>query len=238
METQKININAVPGVSEIIIREGKAIEPERERKPLVIIGTIDAPFRFLKNRISDLTEFLHNCNIAVDKEAGKIVLSLYETSELGDSVTGTIILDENIKAFGINNGKYMTPEDMSNFLRIRKHYFESEAEYSNIFTALRNFRAKVNQQVAAIKDDAGNYEQKKEQVVEHNIPKTFKLNMPVFKGMPKVLFEVEFLVNKTLDVTLYSAQLIQLEDELRNQYLSEVVEKIAEVAPEIVIINK
>lgn len=232
MENEKLNITAAPGVSEIIIRHGEA---HRVFDPVGvdIKGTINAPLLYLKNRYSTLTAIA--CMVIVSIVEGMITLTINEHNEIHDRIQGSIRIHPNIESFGINNGKYVSPEDMSNFLRARKHLFESQATYTDVFTALRNFRAKVNQQINAIKDDSGNFEKKKEQAVEHNIPKTFKLNLSIFKGMPKVSFEVEFLVNKDLDITMYSTELIQLTDELREKYITEVVEQIGEVAPDIVI---
>ena len=233
----KINVTAAEGTSTLIIRDGEA-EPIHERKPLDITGTIDTPARFLRNRVLLIGTIAgyKACHVLVDKSVGQISLSIDENSDFADYVTGKIVISDVITNFGINSGKYYTPEDMANFLKSRKHHFESEAIYVDVFTALRQFRATVNQKIAAIKDDMGNYEQKKEQVVEHNIPKAFKLTVPIFKGMPKVSFEVEFIVSKGLDVTLSSTELMQITDELRDKYITEVIEDIEKVAPDIVIL--
>lgn len=230
---ENIEIHTAAGTTELVIREGEAF-PAREKNPLKIKGSLDAPLRFIKNRIGLLPQF--ESNILVNIEKGTVSLMIGEKSELHDLIEGELTPTENITQFGINNGKYISPADLSNFLRARKHLFESQAQYTEIFTALRNFKAKVNQEIAAIKDDSGNYEQKKQQIVDHNVPRSFKVNIPLFKGMPKVTFEVEILVNKDLDVTMYSTELIQITDELREKYLNEQVAEIEKIAPDIVIL--
>lgn len=232
---KKINITAAPGVSEIIIREGHAL-PVHEPGTLNITGTIDAPLRFLKNRYVAAQLNALDCHILVNKEKGYITLVIDEKNHYCHGIAGMINVNESITKFGINNGKYVTPDEMSNFLRERKHLFESQAQYSDVFSALRTFKARVDQQINSIRDDSGNYDLKRKQAVEHNVPKSFKLCLPIFKGMPKITFEVEVLVNNSLEVTLYSTELIQLTDELRDKYVSDVVDEIEKVSPDIVII--
>ena len=78
---------------------------------------------------------------------------------------------------------------------------------------------------------------RKKQIVEHNLPKSFRLELPLYKGMPKVEIEVECLVNKALEVTMYSSDLIQMKEELKMTYLEDIMKQISEVASELVIIN-
>ena len=233
--TEKINIVAGEGVSQIIIREGKALEIFNPI-PLNIKGTIDAPLRFIKNRL-DLHELGVNCNVQVDQDKGSITLYIEETSKFMGTIEGTLVVNKDITDFGINDGRYYIPEVLADFLRLRKHLFKGSEQYMSVFSALRTFEAKINQELKAIKDDSGNFEQKKKQIVEHNLPKSFRLELPLYKGMPKVEIEVECLVNKALEVTMYSSDLIQMKEELKMTYLEDIMKQISEVAYELVIIN-
>lgn len=235
MENEKLNITLPDGTTEIIIREGEAA-PVREKKPLAIVGVINTPARFLKNRYEFLEGKTRACHVLVNSDKGMITLIVEENEELHDSIMGVISESDAIKNFGINNGDYVEPESLAEFLRMRKHYFVDQTEYANTFTALRSFSAKVNQEIATIKDDHGNYDLKKKQAVEHNVPKSFTISVPLFKGFPKRDIQVEILVNSSLKVTMYSADLIQLTDELREAYVMDTVEKIENIAPDIVIL--
>jgi hypothetical protein len=232
---ENIEIHTEPGTTTLIVREGKALDLFNP-SVVEIHGTIDAPLRFIKARLEEIQPH-KNCNILVNTETGKIGLSVDETNPFGAIIEGQLILNADIQNFRINDGKYQLPEDLATFLRVRKHLFKSPDTYMTVFTGLRSFTAKVNQVISAIRTDTGDYESKKSQAVEHNIPKGFTLLLPIFKGMPKVEVGIEILVDKNLNVTMYSSDLIQMEAELRELYLNDEVKAIQEIAPEIVIIN-
>lgn len=225
---------------ELIIRAGKAPDV-REKNPLAINGTLDAVLIFLKNRYApNIKEngLEYNTHILVDLEKGSISLVVEENNELSDQVKGMLSLTKDITEFEINDGRYETPEELAEFIRMRKHLFASPLEYTGVFTSLKSFTAKVNQEISQMSDDKGNYEMKRQQAVEHNVPKSFKLQVSIFKGQPKQIFEVEILVNKNLAVTMYSAELIQIMDEQGKKLVEDVVAEIRQIAPEIVIINQ
>ena len=236
MENQKINILVHEKVQELVIREGEALEVFNP-KSVIISGTIDAPLRFLLSRIEQVKLIVKSCHVLADFERGSIILEIDESSPFITRVTGELTENKDITEFNINNGKYYVPEDLSEFLKKRKHLFQSSESYISVFTALRTFEAKVNQELKSVKDDTGNYEQKKKQIVEHNVPRSFKIELPIFKGMPNVLIEVECSLNKNLEVTLYSAELIQMSSQLKTDYINDVLNGIKELAPEIAIIH-
>ena len=231
---ENIEIHTAAGITELVIREGKALELFNPSS-VEITGTIDAPLRFIKNRLGEIKPH-KKCNIRVSTETGKIILSVDETNPFGAIIEGQLIINSDIHNFRINDGKYVQPEELAIILRNRKHLFQTPDNFINTFVGLRSFTAKVNQELAAIRSDTGNYETKKIQAVEHNIPRSFRLTLPLFKGMPKVELEVEILVDKNLNVTMYSSDLISKEAELRELYMEYQVKAIQEIAPEIVII--
>jgi len=235
MSNQKIEIKAAEGTSEIIIREGTALGVFNP-KVVGIDGTIDAPYRFIKNRVEEIKPH-KQCNIRIALELGIITLAIAEKDPFGTTITGKLTINKDVTGFQINDGRYVLPEDLATFLRTRKHLFKSPDTYNSVFVGLRTFTAKVQQAISAIRSDTGDYESKKTQAVEHNIPKVFTLSLPIFKGMPKIDFEVEILVDKNLNVTMYSSELIQKDAELTALYLEDQVKAITEIAPEIVIIN-
>jgi len=235
MEEVKISVEGT--TAELVIRHGDAPKVY-DPVPLVIDGVIDSVSRWLQNRLELLSHFgaLERSHILVDFEKGEIELVVDETEHFSTFVKGTLQVHPNIQKFGINSGEFIIPEKMANHLKARKHLFESQSEYAAVYSALRAFKAKVNQEIDAIKDDRGNYELKKSQAVEHNIPGGFLLKVPLFKATNPVSIPVEFLVSPTLDVALSSTELIQLSDEMREQVIREEVARIEEITKAIVII--
>lgn len=230
-----INIISKEGKAEIIIREGEAPEVH-DPITVSINGTIDAVTRYLRNREIP-QEKQHDCFITVNKETGDIVLKIEEHSFFCDTIIAKIEEHPSITNFGINTGEHVLPEKMANHLKMRKHFFESQSEYASVYSALRAFKAKVNQAIEAIKDDRGNFDLKKAQVVEHNIPAGFNIKVPLFKGMDPVVVPVEFIVNSSLDVALSSTDLIQMIDEVRESAIDKQIKEIQEIASGIVVIN-
>ncbi len=231
MEEVKVLVSGQ--TSELIIRKGEAYkiyDPEK----INIQGCINTVARFLKNRISRLGEL--ECNIQADIEKGVIQLFINETNHFWGFVQSEITIHPDIVKFNINTGEYITPEKMANHLKMRKHLFDSQNEYSAVYSALKAFRAKVNQEIDAIKDDRGNYEMKKAQFIEHNIPEGFKIKVPLFKGTDPHEILIEFLVNSSLEVALSSTDLIQLSDETRSRLIHEELKEIEKVAAGIVVL--
>jgi hypothetical protein len=236
MEKNETNITVENGIKELIIRHGEAL-PLKEVQDINIYGTIDAPLRFIKNRKNEPSFVVNESHVTVNKEAGSIALFVFEHCTHSDIIGGKITISEKVNSFDLQSEKYRSPEDTANFLRKKKHFFDSEAEYTNIFTSLRTFRAKVEQQIAQIKDDTGNYEQKRIQAVEHNIPKTFTIRVPIFTGTDPVKVEVEILVSKSLDVALFSTDLMQKIDQMRDEIVDDVVQNIQKECPGLLVIN-
>lgn len=237
MEDVKILVSG--STSELIIRKGEASKVW-DPQPTKIEGVINTVSRFLKNRIpiidntDDQGSF--KCHILANKEDGGIHLIVDEHNHFNDEIKGIITVHPSIEKFSINSGEYILPEKMANFLKMRKHLFNSQSVYSSIYTALKTFKAKVNQEIDAIKDDRGNFEIKKAQVVEHNIPDKFDIKVPLFKGTQPVVIPVEFMVNSTLDVALSSTDLIQMIDQTREELIDKEIKDIQKIAPDIVII--
>lgn len=76
--------------------------------------------------------------------------------------------------------------------------------------------------------------------INTNLPQAFNLYMPIFKGMPAEIFEVETFASlngREVTFLLISPGAQSALEELRNKVIDEEVKKIREVAPDIVIIE-
>ena len=243
MDNKKINIHMDETSKELIIREGKAANIY-DPKAVGIKGTIDAVTRYLTNRINkneDESNFVNDhwqkqCHILADTTEGTVVLVVGEHEHFQDTIKAVLTVHPDIENFSINSGDYVSPDDMANFLKMRKHLFKSQADFADIFVALKSFEAKVNQDIKAASDDRGNFDHVRKQAVEHNVPKVFNLNVPLFKGQSKISFPVEFLVDRSLNVALSSTDLIQMLDEKGTELVEKELVEIQTIAPDVVII--
>ena len=76
--------------------------------------------------------------------------------------------------------------------------------------------------------------------VESNLPKSFTVNIPIFKGTAKQAIEVEFdhyLVNGEVLLQLVSPGANEVAEEYRDMCLDEVLAKIKNIAPQIAIME-
>lgn len=219
----------------LTIRTGEAPEvydPQR----LNIIGVIDTPFRWLEKRKDNIE--CKNCHILVSRDEMGIKLIIDEHNHFADNIGGKLILSEEFKRFGINDGKYTTGMELSDLIRMNRSCFESKNKAMELVTIMRNFKATVTTQIEASDDKKGNTAQLRRQTVEGNQPPSFELCIPIFKGQPKQHFTVEIDIDPdTLQATLVSPDAQDMIATQRDTLMNEVLGNIQELCPEIPIIE-
>lgn len=223
------------GVREIIIREGQAL-PAKEPIPVRIDGTIDAPARWAENRKSVIPQL--NSFMCINRQEMRITLVENETSSYFNRIIGTMTLSDKFKEFGINSGKYITNFEMAYLFKMNRSFFETKTICMELVSKLKNLKANVNKQIEASNNDRGNRRELTDQVVEHNIPESFKLKLPIFNGTDAQEVEVEINVDADdLSCTLISPHAKDLIERMRNEKINEVIERVKKACPDIVIIE-
>ena len=221
--------------AECVIRFGDALKPQ-EPRTVNIIGVIDTPLRWLEKRSAMIDH--QQCNIQVSRDAMVITLSIGEHDHYVDLISGKLILSEEYKRFGINEGKYITGMELSDLIRMNRTCFESKAKAMELVTIMRNFKGKVTSEIEASYDKMGNVSQLRRQTVEGNQPPSFELSIPIFKGQPKFTFTVEIDIDPdTLQATLVSPDAQDLIVEQRDSLMDAVISQIQGLCPDIPIIE-
>lgn len=245
METEKLQINLPEGSAEVIIREGAAVKVLDPKAPIKVdlSGIIGAPFEFLSKRISEGNQINQKrCHILIDREEVLIILVTSEDDEYNrGKVSGELEIHPKFKEFGINQPKGWEPKQLGDFFRMNKTFFPDKQENMKLVTDLKNFKAKVNANMEKSKQDNGSMNVSYSQVVDSNLPGSFKASLPVFKGMKNYDLEIEVIADVNgMDVTLHliCPAAVQLLEELRNQVIDEQITKFRELAPDIAIIEK
>lgn len=219
-----------------IIRFGDAL-PLKEPKAVSISGTIDAPARWIEKRKDDIVSA--DAHVLVDRDHMSITLKTDENSAYMDQIVGTLTLSTEMQEFGINTGEYMSCFDMADRIKQLRTYFETQQEAMKLVTELRSFKAKIDKELELSDDKRGNQTILRAQTVESNLPKSFKVNMPIFKGTEKRTFEVEVEINPNdLSCTLVSPDAHDIVVQERDSQMDGVLVRIAEAAPNIVIIEQ
>lgn len=225
---------------EVVLREGDAPEALNPKEPerVVINGTIDAPFRWLEKRVELINQ--KETNIIVNRDKMGIALTIDETNYYQTEINGILQASKEMQEFGINTEKKWEPIKLSQFFKMHRAFFKDKSENMSLVSTLKNFKAKVNQDIERSKEENGNRTDNYSQVVDSNLPKSFKLNVPLFKGFANEEIEVEIYADvdgRDVSLSLVSAGANEAIEEYKNKVIDEQLDAIRAIAPDIVIIE-
>lgn len=244
MEENKLNLvvpkdyNGTP--IEVIIREGEApvaLDPKEPEK-IFIQGTITSPLRWLEQRIQLINQ--KESHIFIVRDLMKIGLVINETDFYRTIIEGSLQPSKEMTDFGINTDKKWEPIKLSQFFKMHRAFFKDKTENMMLVSTLKSFKAKVNQDIERSKEENGSRVDNYSQVVDSNLPKSFKINVPLFKGFACEEIEVEVYADvdgRDVSLSLVSAGANETIEEYKNNVLDEQIRLISEIAPDIVIIE-
>ncbi len=244
MSENKLNVivpkdyNGTP--IEVVLREGEAPELLEIKEPerVVISGTIDTPFRWLEKRIELINQ--KASNIIVNRDVMGIALTVDETNYYQSDIRGELKTSKEMMEFGINTEKKWEPIKLSKFVKMHRAFFTDKSQNMMLVSTLKNFKAKVNQDIERSKEENGSKVDNYSQVVDSNLPKSFKLNIPLFKGFACEEIEVEIYADvdgRDVTLSLVSAGANEAIEEYKNKVIDEQLDAIRQIAPDIVIIE-
>ena len=241
-DNQPIVVNLPEGQNTLTLMQGTAPKQLDQLAPVKFeaSGIIDAPLEFLKKRVGDIDQ--HKAHIFVDRDNLGILLIFNEDDPYTQGKVGGILrMSKIFEKFGINTDKQWEPEQLGQFLKLNRTYFVSREENMKVVNALKTFDAKVNQSVQRETKENGNKAFSFRQAVDSNIPESFKLCLPVLSGGRSVEIDVETYA--TIDgahvsISLQSPGANDIVEDIRNNYITDIVEQLRQVAPEIVIIEQ
>lgn len=244
MSENKLNVvvpkdyNGAP--IEVVLREGEApvaLDP-KEPERVVINGTIDAPFRWLEKRVELINQ--KATNLIVNRDKMGLALTIDETNYYQTEINGILQASKEMMEFGINTDKKWEPIKLSKFIKMHRAFFTDKSQNMILVSTLKNFKAKVNQDIERSKEENGSKVDNYSQVVDSNLPKSFKLNIPLFKGFACEEIEVEIYADvdgRDVSLSLVSAGANEAIEEYKNKVIDEQLELIRQIAPDIVIIE-
>lgn len=245
MNTEKMNINVEQGTSELVIRELSSENPQvlpvLEPLKLDICCSITALYAFLEKRWGMEQIDKEHTHIIVDRDNLNVTLVCNENDERKKQVlTAKIQLARQFKGFHINDGYVWRPIDLGNFFRLSRSYFESRESNMSLVTLLKSFSAKVDTTIKREYADNGAITDNYEKAVDSNLPKSFKIRIPIFKGAPAESIEIETIATiegKVALLQLISSDAECIIEESRYNLINTELEKISKLCPEIPIIE-
>src|SRR5260221_1675340 len=240
--TQKLGeaiLLGLPADGNLNIVFGEQVKPLqlRDETPVKLIGILDSPARWLEAR-KDLLYGL-KCYVMVERESLLIELIIEERNHFKDLISGTLTYHPAFLKFGINNEKYITPAAMADKIKMNRSFFENKQVAMNLVTQLVDFKATVNREIEKKDDKRGNYKDLMQQAVSSNLPESFKMRLPIFKGEKARVLEVEVYIEaENLTCCLVSPEANEEMELLRDTAIDGVLERIKIALPAIVILEK
>lgn len=220
----------------------KAVESLPTKAPIKtnISGVISTPFDWLEKRIDTIDQ--KRATLVVNREKMEITLTVNENDEYSRGIIkGTVEFSDVFEKFGINNAESgWVPSKLGQFLRLNRGVFEDKEKCMVLVSTLKNFTAKAKTEIQKKRDPSGSMAEVYRSQVESNLPKSFTVNIPIFKGTAKTNIEVEFdhyLSNGEVLLQLVSPGANELCEEYRDRCLDDVIEKIRKIATDIPVLE-
>ena len=225
---------------EIIIREGEAPKALDKKEPLKVdvLGTITSPFEWLSKRVDLIDQ--KSSHLLVDRDRMSIALIIDEKDHYRSFICGKLECSKEMDEFGINTDKRWEPSKLSLFMKMHRAFFINKSDNMFLVSTLKNFKAKISQDVEKVKEENGSKVDCFSQVVDSNLPKSFKVNIPLFKGFPREEIEVETYADvdgRDVTLTLVSAGANEIIEEYKNKVIDEQLKRIVEIASDLTIIE-
>ena len=245
MDTEKINFNLAPGMerAEIIVRKGDAPRLLEPKAPIKtdITGTIGTVVEYLRKRVDTGQFEQRDCHILVNREKVKITLVINESDDYRyGTIAGKLAYNPKFLEFGINADMAWAPADLGLFFKMNRAFFTDRQANMELVTTLMNFTATINNKIERSVAENGSRTDNFVQVVNSNLPESFNLYMPIFKGMPSEIIQVETFAKvngREVSFVLLSPGAQNTLEELRDKVIDSELEQIREIAPDIAIIE-
>lgn len=233
----ELNITVENGVKEVDFRAGNLPDIHLGREIHVERVTVFAVHEFLSKSDVNETDILDS-TLVYSYETLSLNLVYKNTQRHPYFLSTSVVLNPDLEAFEINQGKKYNPFQLADFIKMNRHLFESKSVAMELVSVLKNIKANVNKAIEANKDDRGNRRALLDQVVQSNIPESFNIELPVFKGQPKLVVPVEIVLDEDLECMLVSPDLKQIITEEAERLIGGEVDKIRELWPSLRIYER
>ena len=231
---------------EVIIRKGEAAKapnplPTKEPLKTKISGVISTPFDWLEKRVDTIDQ--KHANILVDRENMSITLTVNEDDDYKKgTVIGKVEFTDIFKKTKINNSTDgWVPDRLGQFLRLNRGIANVDRnEWSKLVSALKSFKATVQSNIEKTRDSSGSRSDIFQMTVQSELPKSFQVNIPIFRGTPKTVIEVEFdhyVVDGDCVLQLVSPGANEAVESYRDKCIDDVLDQIRKIAPDIAIME-
>ena len=242
-----INIEHYTGEKpiEVVYRLGDAAQAQqplatKAPEKISVSGTISTPYEWLSKRIDTVDQ--KRANVVVDREKMTIQLTVNEDDYYNKKHVTLVRLKylKHLRSSVLMMVKGWIPAKLGQFLRLNRGLFEDKEKCMVLVSNLKNFNAKAKAEIEKQRDPSGSVADVYRCQVESNLPKSFTVNMAIFKGTAKQPIEIEFdhyLTNGEVFLQLVSPGANEVMESYRDKCIDEVLDKIKDIAPDIAILE-
>jgi hypothetical protein len=229
--------------AELIVREGAAVRELEPKAPVKtrLMGVIGAPVAYLEKRVATGQFTQERSHLLVNRAEISLLLVINEDDEyLRGTVEGKLEFHPKFTEFGVNTGRVWTPTELGTFFKMNRSFFPDKGENMKLVSDLMSFSATVSSKLEKTVRESGDRTDSFAQVVNSNLPKSFALSIPIFRGMKREALEVETFAKvngREVSFILISPGANQALEEIRDRAIDEQLEKIKSIAPSIAIIE-
>lgn len=204
--------------NEIIWREGEAA-PIREPLNLMASGDIRTVGTFIAGRdVPNLQGIDRESTlVTVDKDAGTIKLETDPNDQFGTVISGTLLINDDLKQFDINGSKMFSQKELIKLLKFSRIHFVDPLVQNDLLNAYKAFTFQTKTEGHAKGDDRGNKSVAYDKAVETNLPKEFSLKIPIYKGERSVTFRVDLCMDVTDGGAKFWCESIELHELLQTE---------------------
>lgn len=250
---QEIKLTTSEDQKELIIREGQALEL-KESLVINITGDIDTVASFVAKRyekvnnpgdrkgqpLSSLQVIERDLAVVTfDKKNLSISLDVNPQDFYGPKVSGKLEVSDELKPFFINEPEgIFSREKLVKLLRFNKRFFSDPLVHDAVLRAFQTLSLTGNTQLNASSDTRGNKAAELKKTVDsQNIPTTFYLTIPVFKGQEPKKFLVEICLDSSEASVIFWFESVELA-ELKETIINGIFDEQKKLFADFVIVNK
>ena len=230
METK---IQITPQNSELIIREGKALDPVKPSQ-YVFSGTIFAPSVHYLQRKDVINPII--ASVEVQQEAGIITLKENPRDPLADVITGQLEVHPFLVTLGVNTNKSWTPKSLLEAVRFQFQYFEAMSGYRYLISSLSRFSFEVKNDTDVAKERGSG---KVKDSFEANIINSsmgdnpcFYIKTPLYVGMSPEVFRIDIQIEPdggSVKFYLASEGLMERQSEAKDELIVKALKDMADL---------
>lgn len=227
--------------AEVVLRHGEApaMLPELEPRNVKIEGQLMCVKEWLRTRVDCYD--VKDSFVAVDRDAMTITLVTDQSDErYHNEVTGKLETATELEVLGINTGKVWEPAELALVMKMSRALFASKEENMMLVSQLMNFTADVNNKIERSLNEKGDRTDNFAQVVNSNLPKSFKLQTRLVKGGPVEDFEVETFAKvngRDVRFMLLSPEAKYVVEEARDYAIDAELADIRKEWPELAVLE-